>query len=122
MGTFTASLAGDFAPGPGAEEKGCAIGWGFLYASGCRLRAWPESGCRSALLDGASLRLSPPSLGLARRRRGTLLHEGFSSPFATDFSRPDPEVQVGGALIEGGFSAPFGADFGSPWDLRGDRT
>ena len=122
MGTFTASLAGDFAPGPGAEEKGCAIGWGFLYASGCRLRAWPESGCRSALLDGASLRLSPPSLGLARRRRGTLLHEGFSSPFATDFSRPGREVQVGGALIEGGFSAPFGADFGSPWDWRGDRT
>ena len=127
MGIFSASLAADFAPGSKAEEKGRANGWGLLYASGCRPRAWHGSGCRGALLNGASLRLSPPTLGLAalalaRRRRGTLLHQGFSSPFATDFSRPGPEVQVGGALIEVDFSAPFGDDFGSLWDWPGGRT
>ena len=117
---FSASLAADFAPGPEAEEKGFAIGWGLCTPLAADFAPGPKVGAGAHYWMG---------LLCAFHRHlwawpggGTLLHEGFSSPFATDFSRPDPEVQVGGALIEGGFSAPFGADFGSPWDLRGDRT
>ena len=148
-GSFYASgrhVAANFAPGPEAETDGRATGWGpSLRLSPATSRLALGQRRRGALLDGGfctplAADFAPgPKVGAGARYwmgllcafhrhlwawpgGGTLLHEGFSSPFATDFSRPGREVQVGGALIEGGFSAPFGADFGSPWDWRGDRT